>query len=109
MELEKPLAFISHDSKDKREVAGPIAVGLQKLMCPVWYDEFSLNVGDHLRESIERGLKEAKKFVLILSPNFFSNNSWTKTEVNSIFTREILEQKSVVLPDRRRSTRGIVD
>lgn len=98
MELEKPLAFISHDSRDKAEVAGPIAVGLQKLMCPVWYDEYSLKVGDHLRESIERGLKEAKKCVLVLSPRFFSNNGWTKTEFNSIFTREILEQKSVVLP-----------
>jgi hypothetical protein len=98
MELEKPLAFISHDSRDKAEVAGPIALGLEKLMCPVWYDEFSLKVGDHLRESIERGLKEAKKCVLILSPHFFSNNGWTKTEFNSIFTREILEQRTVVLP-----------
>lgn len=51
-----------------------------------------------MRESIERGLKEARKCVLILSPNFFSNNGWTKTEFNSIFTREVLEQKSVVLP-----------
>lgn len=38
MEIEKPLAFISHDSRDKGEIAGPIAVGLQKMMCPVWYD-----------------------------------------------------------------------
>ena len=98
MELEKPLAFISHDSRDKTEVAGPIAIGLQKLLCPVWYDEFSLKVGDHLRESIELGLKETKKCILILSPNFFANNGWTKTEFNSVFTREILEQRSVVLP-----------
>jgi len=67
MELERPLAFISHDSRDKTEVAGPIAIGLQRLMCPVWYDEFSLRVGDHLRESIERGLKETKKCGLVLS------------------------------------------
>jgi len=98
MELEKPLAFISHDSRDKAEVAGPIAVGLQKMMCPVWYDEFSLKIGDHLRESIERGLKDARKCILVLSRNFLSNNGWTKTEFNSIFTREILEKSSVVLP-----------
>src|SRR5438477_6425323 len=98
MELENPHAVIYHDSRDKEEVAGPIALGLQKLMCPVWYDEYSLKVGDHLRESIERGLKETKKCVLVLSPNFFSNNGWTKTEFNSVFTREIREQKSVVLP-----------
>lgn len=57
-ELEKPRALLSHDSREKAEVAGPVAVGLQKLMCPMWYDEFSLKVGDYLRESIERGLKE---------------------------------------------------
>jgi hypothetical protein len=68
------------------------------MMCPVWFDEFSLKVGDHLRESIERGLREARKCVLVLTPNFLSNGGWTKTEFNSIFTREIIEQKDVVLP-----------
>ncbi len=106
-ELEKPLAFISHDSRDKTEVAGPIAIGLQRMLCPVWYDEFSLKVGDHLRESIERGLKETKKCILILSPNFFSNNGWTKTEFNSVFTRELIETRPRTCcrrsPRRRRS------
>ena len=92
------MAFISHDSKDKTDVAIHLAIGLQKLMCPVWYDEFSLNVGDHLRESIERGLKETKKCILVISKNFLSNKGWTKTEFNSVFTRELLKQESVVLP-----------
>ncbi|SHK22283.1 TIR domain-containing protein [Bradyrhizobium lablabi] len=98
IELEKPMAFISHDSRDKTDIALPITIGLQKLMCHVWYDEYSLKVGDSLRESIEKGLKETKKCVLILSPNFISNGGWTKVEFNSVFTREILEQRSVVLP-----------
>jgi hypothetical protein len=51
---ERPLAFISHDTRDKQEIARKIALHLQKLMCPVWYDEFSLNVGDNLRE-VSRG------------------------------------------------------
>lgn len=96
--LEKPLAFISHDSRDKDSLARDIAIQLQQKRCPVWYDEFSLNVGDHLRESIEKGLKECKKCVLILSPNFLSNNGWTKTEFDSIFTRQILEEQKLVLP-----------
>ena len=75
-----------------------IAIGLQRLICPVWYDEFSLRVGDHLRESVEHGLTEARKCILVLSPNFLSNTGWTKTEFNSIFTRELLERASVVLP-----------
>lgn len=53
---ETPLAFISHDSRDKDAIARKMAIGLQRMLCPVWYDEFSLNVGDNLRESIEKGL-----------------------------------------------------
>ncbi len=96
--FENPLAFISHDWRDKESVAKPIAVTLQRMLCPVWYDEFSLKVGDRLRESIEKGLKECKKCVLVLSPSFFSNEGWTKKEFDSIFTREILEKTSLVLP-----------
>ncbi len=64
----------------------------------MWYDEFSLKVGDNLRESVERGLKNTKKCILILSKHFLSNVGWTKTEFDSVFTRELLQQESVVLP-----------
>ena len=67
-------------------------------MITVWYDEFSLKVGDSLRESIEKGIKECKKCILILTPNYLSNSGWTKQEFNSIFTREIIEKKNIVLP-----------
>ncbi len=95
---ERPLAFISHDSEDKETVAKLIAIHLQKMLCPVWYDEFSLKVGDNLRESIERGLKECKKCILIISPSFIKNKGWVKTEFDSIFTRQILEEQKLVLP-----------
>lgn len=95
---EKPLAFISHDSRDKDLIASKIANELQNRLCSVWYDEYSLKLGDSLRESIEKGLKECKKCVLILSPNFLNNSGWTKTEFNTIFTREIIETKNLVLP-----------
>jgi hypothetical protein len=96
--FEKPLAFISHDWHDKADIARPIAIGLSKMRCPVWYDEYSLKVGASLRGSIEKGLKESKKCVLVLSANFLSNTGWTKTEFDSVFTRQILEGSDVVLP-----------
>lgn len=95
--FEKPLAFICHDSRDK-DAARLIAIGLMKFPCPVWYDEYSLMVGDSLRVSIEKGIRECKKCVLILSPNFFTNNGWTKKEFDSIYTREIVEESRVILP-----------
>jgi TIR domain len=57
-----------------------------------------LQVGDSLRENVERGLKECGKCVVVLSPQYFSNDGWTKTEFNSIFTRELIETKRIILP-----------
>jgi TIR domain-containing protein len=105
---DKPLGFISYDSRDREDVARRIATNLQSMMCPVWYDEFSLRVGANLRDSIEAGLKSCKKCILILSENFFSNNGWTKKEFDSIFTREILEQKQLVLPVWYKVTKEMV-
>jgi hypothetical protein len=95
---EKPRAFISHDSRDKNLIAEPLAVQLHKFMCPVWYDQFSLKVGDSLRESIENGLKDSQKCIVVLTPNFLKNQGWSKREFDSIFTREIVEKQKVILP-----------
>lgn len=97
-ESEKPLAFISHDSKDKDAFVRELAHELAKNFCTVWYDEFSLKVGDSLRANIEKGLRETKKCIVVLSPNFLSNEGWGRAEFDSVFTREILEKQSVILP-----------
>lgn len=96
--VEKPSAFISHDSRDKEELVRELAQELARLMCPVWYDEFSLRVGASLRESIETGLKETRNCIVVLSPNFLSNEGWGKAEFDSVFTREIIEKQNVMLP-----------
>jgi len=97
-EMQKPLAFISHDTRDKEALVRNLALEMSRLMCPVWYDEYSLKVGESLRASIEKGMKEARKCIVILSPNFLSNEGWGKAEFDSVYTREILEKKNVILP-----------
>jgi hypothetical protein len=97
-ESEKPLAFISHDSRDKDAFVRALVHELASHFCMVWYDEFSLQVGDSLRASIERGLRETNKCVVVLSPNFLSNDGWGRAEFDSVYTREILEKKNVILP-----------
>jgi len=96
--LEKPLAFISHDSRDQNALVRELAIEMTRLGCSVWYAEFSLKVGDSLRESIERGLKETQKCIIILSPFFLSNKGWSKNEFDSIYVREIYEKKNIMLP-----------
>lgn len=98
VDLAKPQAFISHDSRDKDALVRPLAEALSIRLCSVWYDEYSLKVGDSLRENIERGLREAKKCIVILSPSFIANGGWTKAEFDSIYTREIHERTNVILP-----------
>jgi len=95
---EKPRAFISHDSRDKPGFVGPLAAKLRSMMCPVWYDEYSLQVGDSLRESIDKGLKDAPTCIVVLSPSFLSNPGWTKAEFNAAMGKHISNGGSVLLP-----------
>lgn len=96
--MERPLAFVSHDSRDKDSFVRPLVQELGRHRCKVWYDEYSLKVGDSLRASIERGLREAPKVILVLSPNFLSNDGWGRAEYDSAFTREMIEKENVLLP-----------
>ena len=95
--IGEPFAFISYDSNDK-EIASHIAIGLTEMNYPVWYDEYSLKVGDSLIESIQSGIKECNKCILILSKDYLQNEGWAKVEFTSIFTREILEGTNLILP-----------
>jgi len=94
----RPVAFVSHDSRDKSEIVRPLVHALQRMMIPVWYDEYSLSVGDSLRGSIEAGLKSCPKCILVLTPQFLGKGGWTKREYDSVFTRELIEEQNLVLP-----------
>ena len=58
--------FICHASEDKLEVARPLAEALQQEGLRVWYDDFTLRLGDSLRRAIERGLKQSRYGIVIL-------------------------------------------
>lgn len=88
--------FICHATEDKDEIARPLANALQGAGLAVWYDEFSLKVGDSLRESIDQGLVRSKFGIVILSPHFFDKH-WPPKELNGLATRE-LGGKKVILP-----------
>ena len=62
----------------------------------IWYDEFELEVGDSLRQSIDKGLANSRYGIVILSPDFFAKN-WPQYELNGLTAREIDGHK-VILP-----------
>ncbi|MBY7739427.1 toll/interleukin-1 receptor domain-containing protein [Paenibacillus polymyxa] len=88
--------FISHASEDKESFVRPLAQALSKLKVNVWYDEFSLKVGDSLSKSIDMGLINSSFGVVVLSKSFMQK-SWTDYELKSLISKEIAYGK-VILP-----------
>src|SRR5262245_35491343 len=68
--------FISHASEDKERFVRALADLMQSAGVRVWYDEFSLRIGDSLRASIDRGLARCRYAIIVLSPAFCSK-AWT--------------------------------
>lgn len=90
-------AFISHASEDKDDVARPLAQELMKLGYSIWYDEFSLKIGDSLRNSINRGLSNSRFGIVILSVPFLEKR-WTNYELDGLTAKENRHGEKVILP-----------
>ncbi|MBW4599846.1 MAG: toll/interleukin-1 receptor domain-containing protein [Calothrix sp. FI2-JRJ7] len=89
--------FISHASEDKDSFVRPLAKKLQDRGYRVWYDEFSLKLGDSLSNSIDKGLANARYGIVVLSHNFFKKK-WTQRELNGLTAREVGSENKVILP-----------
>lgn len=92
-----PSVFICHASEDKDAIARPLANALRERHVEVWFDEFSLKVGDSLREQIDRGLARSDFGIVIVSPDFFAKR-WPQREMNGLVSREMAGTSSIVLP-----------
>jgi len=88
--------FISHASEDKDEIVRSLANALSGCGLNVWYDEFSLRIGDSLRQKIDRGLVNSRVGLVVLSPAFISKG-WTNYELDGIVTRSVSGEQ-ILLP-----------
>ncbi len=88
--------FVSHASEDKDDFVRDFVKCLQQNGLKVWYDEFTLRVGDSLRRSIDNGLKNSRYGIVVLSEAFFSKE-WPQRELDGLFAREVNGEK-VILP-----------
>ncbi len=87
--------FISHASDDKESLVRPLVSELEKLNIKVWYDEFTLKVGDSLRKSIDHGLANSKYGTVVLSASFFSKN-WPQYELDGMVAKEMHGHKMIL-------------
>ena len=88
--------FISHASEDKDDFVRHLADRLRASGLRVWFDEFTLTVGDSLRRSIDRGLANSRFGIVVISPNFLQKD-WPQRELDGLVAREINNVK-VILP-----------
>ena len=87
--------FLSHASEDKTDFVKPLALKLQELGFKVWYDEFTLKVGDSLRKKIDEGLKNSRYGTIIISESFIKKD-WTGYELDSMVAREMNGHKMIL-------------
>lgn len=87
--------FISHASEDKENLVRPLAQELVKYGVSVWYDEFTLELGDSLSASIDKGLLDSKYGLIVFSPAFFEKR-WTDYELKSLITKELNGNKTIL-------------
>lgn len=88
--------FISHASEDKDTIVRSLANALVAKGLRVWYDEFTLRIGDSLRQKIDRGLARSRVGLVVLSPAFVSKG-WTNYELDGIVSRTISGEQ-ILLP-----------
>lgn len=88
--------FICHASEDKESFVRSLASKLHNKGLQVWYDEFSLTIGDSLRRSIDHGLAHSRFGIVVLSHSFFAKE-WPQRELDGLTSRE-MEGVKVILP-----------
>lgn len=89
--------FICHASEDKDVFVRRLAEALASENVAVWFDEFTLKLGDSIRRSLDRGLTQSRFGVVVLSKAFFNKN-WPQYELDGLAEREMKGQDTVVLP-----------
>lgn len=89
--------FICHASEDKDDLVRPLAEALREENIDVWYDEFSMRLGDSLRQSIDRGLATSSYGAVVLSPAFFEK-AWPQWELDGLVARLMTERRQLILP-----------
>jgi hypothetical protein len=88
--------FISHASEDKLSFVRPLAEALERLGVRVWYDEFSLKLGDSISRAIDRGLTLSRYGVVVISPRFL-DKPWPEYELRGLTARQVAGE-TVIIP-----------
>jgi hypothetical protein len=89
-------AFVCHASEDKQRYVLPLALGLRERGFRIWLDDWCLDLGSRLTQSIENGLSQSRFGVVMLSQAFFKKK-WPRQELSTLMDKESADAR-VILP-----------
>lgn len=89
--------FISHASEDKEAFVKPFAQLLNQFGVRIWYDEFTLKLGDSLSRSIDKGLINSKYGVVVISKAFVKKR-WPEYELRGLVTKAMAGNRKRIIP-----------
>lgn len=93
---EEKHVFICHNSKDKPFVRS-LAQGLAKHKISSWVDEAEIRSGESLWGRIAPAIESISLVIAVISKNS-ANSSWVKYELDLAMTKEISNDRVVVIP-----------
>jgi hypothetical protein len=100
--------FVFHASEDNESFVAPVAKLLVDLGVRVWYDAFTLNVGDRLSKSIDTGLPSSPSGIVVLSKACLAKpclaKPWPDDELGGLISKAI-GRDHVILPSWHEVTR----
>jgi hypothetical protein len=88
--------FLSYSQEDK-ETARYIADELRRSGVSTWFDEWELQLGDSLRQNIERSVSSSDYVLVLLSPASVRSD-WVKNEITVALSRELKDRAIRLLP-----------
>ena len=94
--MNKADFFISHASEDKESFVRDLANNLMLNGALVFYDEYSIKLGDSLTDSINKGISNSNHAILILSKYFFEKG-WTNAELQALFNKSLREKFKMLI------------
>ncbi|PJH88536.1 hypothetical protein CVG87_12705 [Pseudomonas sp. WCS365] len=90
--------FISHSSKDKELIVGPLNAYLQAEGIGTWLDSYEIDYGDNIYLKVNEGIENSKVGIFILTNNFFDSASgWPITEFSTFFMDLMKNSKKVLM------------
>ena len=89
--------FICHAKEDKEDVVRPIVEAIKARGITPWYDEEKITWGDSIVGEVNKGLKNSRYVMVVLSPAFMKKN-WPKVEFEAALNKEATTGEKLVLP-----------